>query len=443
MAYSEKRGKDRHGRMRHRGRYKLPDGSWGSVSHDDLGQPFYTAKSAEQYADGLETDVRRRVFINPRDGRTTVAQWAVAWFESIEVDDLSTRDYRSRLNAVIIPYWEHVPVGDITEVSYRAWEKKLRAEGYADNSISGIRSLFRTLMEDAVKAKLRPDNPVPTQRAARRGKFRSRRGNEEKVFATPRQALYVARNGLELRGISMYALVLTSFYTGLRIGELTGLTRDRLLLHDDGTGYRILADRQLQYRDGRPTLVGAKYDSGRGLIIHRGLAEVLTLLLASHDKEHVFCAPRGGRMLPGDPTFYSDTWAPMVGGRAPRGVVRGAKARPGIRPVLGVEGMTPHGLRHGHKVLLDEQGHPRVAVEERMGHVLQGVEGTYSHTTLTMELAIAEALQEAWEESLRPALTVRGYGPLPVPDASGELISQKSPRRRRKAPKTSSASPWV
>ncbi|GGT07426.1 hypothetical protein P6B95_30800 [Streptomyces atratus] len=60
--------------------------------------------------------------------------------------------------------------------------------------------------------------------------------------------------------------------------------------------------------------------------------------------------------------------------------------------------MVPHGLRHGHKVWLDEQGHPRVAVEERMGHKLQGVEGTYSHTS--PELGIARGLQEAWEKSL-------------------------------------------
>ncbi len=71
----------------------------------------------------------------------------------------------------------------------------------------------------------------------------------------------------------------------------------------------------------------------------------------------------------------------------------------------------PHGLRHSHKVWLDEEGHPRVAVEERLRHRMQGVEGTYSHTTLTMELRIAESLQSLWEASLKPVIDRREYEP--------------------------------
>lgn len=103
----------------------------------------------------------------------------------------------------------------------------------------------------------------------------------------------------------------------------------------------------------------------------------------------------------------------MVLGRAPRGVVRGAKAREGTRPVLGVEGLTPHGLRHSQKVWLDEGNHPRVAVEARMGHVLPGVEGTYSHVTLAMELAIAKALQARWEQAMKTVVDQRELGRYP------------------------------
>jgi hypothetical protein len=58
MAYAEKRTYDKRARKwRYRGRYKLPNGDWGSVSKDDNGQPFYSKRAAEQYAHGLE--VRR------------------------------------------------------------------------------------------------------------------------------------------------------------------------------------------------------------------------------------------------------------------------------------------------------------------------------------------------------------------------------------------------
>lgn len=431
MAHAEKRGK------RWRGRYKLPSGRWGSVARDADGRPFLTKRAAREYAEDLEADVRRGDFINPRDGRTTIAKWAEEWIESLDVGHLTLRDYRSRLRAVILPEWGNVAVADITPVAYNTWEKKLRDQGYAENSISGVRSTFRTMMEDARLSRLRPDNPIPDRKAGRRGRYVSRRREPERVYPTARQALYVARNAFALRGLGMYAMVLTSYYTGLRIGELAGLTRDRLQLEDvDGTGARIMLEYQSQYVDGKPTLVPAKYDSARGLIIHRGLAELLADVLALSPSEFVFTAPQGGRLLIGG-DFYTYTWRPIVDGRPAMPASRGRPAQPGIRPVLGAEGMDPHGVRHGHKVALDEAGHPAVAVEERMGHVLQGVAGTYSHTTLGMELRISEHLQVLWEESLRPTV-VRGYGPVPE-----ELISQRSPKRPRKAPKRISPPPGI
>ncbi|MDT0270627.1 tyrosine-type recombinase/integrase [Streptomyces sp. DSM 44915] len=432
MAHAEKRGKW------WRGRYKRPDGSWGSVSQDDDGQRFRTKRAAEQFAEQLEADVRRRTFIDPRSGRSTVADWAAAWIESIEVGPLTLRDYRSRLAASILPRWGATPVGDITPVAYTTWERQLREEGYAENSISGIRSLLRTMLDDAVASKLRVDNPVPSRRKGRRGKYVSKRGEPKRVYPNARQALYVARNALALRGLPMYAMVLTSYYTGLRIGELAGLTRDRLHLDGDDAGPRILLEHQSQYVDGKPALIPAKYGSGRGLIIHRGLADLLRRLLEAQSGEWVFTAPKGGRLLIGG-DFYSYTWRPIVDGRAPIPSRRGHGAQPGIRPVLGMAGLDPHGLRHGQKVALDEAGHPRVAVEERMGHTLQGVEGVYSHTTLAMELKIAETLQSLWEDSFRPSLD-RGYGPMPTTEEQEKLISQKSPKRPRKVPRQRSAS---
>lgn len=417
MAYAEKRGKY------WRGRYKLPNGRYGSVSEDDDGQPFRTKNAAKQFAAGLETDVRRQTFINPRDGRITVQEWSEKWLASIDVGPLSDKEYQLRLKNQILPEWGAVPVRDLTAVGIAIWEKQLRAR-FSKNYADGIMSVFRTMMDDAVTSKLRGDNPVATRKSGRRGRYQPK-PKDEKVIATPRQALLVARNGLEMRGLNEYAIVLASAYTGVRIGELAGVHRDQVDLTDNGRGARIHAVQQSQYVDGVFTEIDAKYDSGRGLVIPPFLAELLQEVMeARPGAEWLFTAPKGGRLLRGG-DWYAETWQPMVNGRAPRGVVRGAKARQGIRPVLGVEGLVPHGLRHSHKVWLDEGNHPRVAVEARMGHVLQGVEGTYSHVTLSMELAIAEYLQKLWEASLRPVIDRREFGPFPP----------FKPGRQRRSPK--------
>lgn len=419
MAFAEKRGKH------WRGRYKLPNGRYGSVSEDDDGQPFRTKNAAKQFASGLETDVRRQTFINPRDGRITVGEWAEKWIQSIDVGPLSDKEYRRRLKNQIVPEWGDVAVRDLTAVGIAVWEKQLRAR-ISKNYADGVVSVFRTMMDDAVTEKIRGDNPVAARKSGRRGRYKPK-PKDEKVIATPRQALLVARNGLEMRGLNEYAIVLASAYTGMRIGELAGVHRDQVDLTDNGHGARINAIQQSQYVDGEFTEIDAKYDSGRGLIIPPFLAELLQEVMNSRPKsEWVFTAPKGGRLLrSGD--WYTETWRPMVEGRAPRGVVRGAKARHGIRPVLGVEGLVPHGLRHSHKVWLDEGNHSRVAVEARMGHVLQGVEGTYSHVTLSMELAISEYLQKLWEDSLRVVVDRREFGIYP-PLAPPRRSRKRSPK---------------
>jgi integrase len=415
MAHAEKRGYDKRARKwRWRGRYKLPNGQWGSVSKDDRGQPFYSARAARDYAAGLETDVRRKTFINPRDGRITVAEWAEAWIESIDVGPLSEKEYRLRLKNKILPQWGTVAVGDLSATGISTWEKKLRKD-VSKNYADGVMSVLRTMLDDAVSEKLRGDNPVAARKSGRRGKYKPK-PKDEKVIATPRQVLLIARNGLQMYGLNEYALVITSAYTGLRIGELAGVHRSQLELTDRGLGARIHLEHQSQYVDGEFTQIPAKYDSGRGLIIPVFLAALLQQLLDSRPgSEWVFTAPRGGRLLRGG-DWYSGPWRFMVAGRPERPAKPRVGYRPGVRPVLGVEGLVPHGLRHSHKVWLDEDGHPKVAVEERMGHTLQGVEGTYSHTTLTMELKIAETLQSRWEQSLKPVVDRREFGPVPLPD---------------------------
>lgn len=413
MAYAEKRTYDKLARKwRWRGKYKLLNGKWASVSRDENGQPFYTERSAKEYAVGLESDLRRgRAVVGNREGRTTVLSWSSQWMESIDVGPLSQKEYRLRLNNHVVPEWGGVAVKDLSPTAIAVWEKGLRtrlSKNYAD----GIMSVFRIMMDDAVTEGLRLDNPVASRISRRRGKFVPR-PKTEKATATPRQAFLIARNALHMRGLNEYAMVLTSAYTGMRIGELAGLHRDHLEIEDQGQGARIHTVQQSQYVDGVFSEIDNKYASGRGLIIPPGLAELLGQLVASRpESEWVFTSPKGFRLTrSGD--WYRETWHPIVSGRAPRGVVRGAKPRLGIYPVLGVEGLTPHGLRHSQKVWLDEGSHPRVAVEARMGHVLPGVEGTYSHVTLKMELSIAAHLQELWVDSQRHILGRRELGAYP------------------------------
>jgi integrase len=63
-------------------------------------------------------------------------------------------------------------------------------------------------------------------------------------------------------------------------------------------------------------------------------------------------------------------------------------------------GLTPHGLRHGHQTWLDDLGIRYVLQSERMGVCVPGMRSVYSHITPGMRAELTAGLQELWEESL-------------------------------------------
>lgn len=420
MAYAERRWSKKDKRYYWRVKFKLPNGRFGSASKDDFGNKFTTEALAERYGHAQETDVDRKVFINPRDGKITVEQWSQMWLGSIDLAPVSERGYRSRLKAVIVPEWGEKAVGDVSAIAVKTWIKMLRKK-YSSDHVHGITSTMRVMFDDAVTEKLRSDNPVPSARSGRRGRYLPR-PKDEKVIATPRQALLVARNGLDLFGLNEYVLALTKAYTGYRIGEMSAIHRDHLAFDNAKEGPRIHMSQQGQYVDGAFTEIDPKYASGRGLIIPPFLADLLQRLVDSRpESPWVFTAPNGGRLVRGG-GWYDSVWSPMVNGVGARpSGYGGMPARAAARPVLGIEGLEPHGLRHSQKVWLDEGKHPRVAVEARLGHIIRGVEGVYSHVTLQMELEIADYLQQLWVDSLKPVTDRREYGPTPPP-----LVVQRS-----------------
>ena len=67
---------------------------------------------------------------------------------------------------------------------------------------------------------------------------------------------------------------------------------------------------------------------------------------------------------------------------------------------LPIKALVPHGTRHSHKVWMIEDGIPEVAQEDRLGHQMEGISGTYAHVSDAMRDQIKQALQRRWETAL-------------------------------------------
>ncbi|NML55701.1 LacI family DNA-binding transcriptional regulator [Streptomyces sp. R302] len=100
--------------------------------------------------------------------------------------------------------------------------------------------------------------------------------------------------------------------------------------------------------------------------------------------------------------------------------------------------LTPHGLRHSHKTMMEDLGTPRVLMDERMGHEDGSVAAGYSHVTDSMRLTLMAGLTGLWEAALDARAAMCPTSPVAVLDGllrdraaqrGTKIISRNSPER--------------
>jgi hypothetical protein len=79
-----------------------------------------------------------------------------------------------------------------------------------------------------------------------------------------------------------------------------------------------------------------------------------------------------------------------------------------------LENLTPHGLRHGHKTWMAEDGIPEILQAERLGHTVPGIRGVYTHVSDGMRDDLKARLQQRWEASLAERLRFGTSSPVPI-----------------------------
>ncbi|GES27975.1 N-terminal phage integrase SAM-like domain-containing protein [Streptomyces angustmyceticus] len=375
---------------------------------------FDDEDAARDYGLDREYEVRHGTAIKHRDSKTLMKSYCWDWYEAQDLRPSSTRSYKAVINKRIEPYWGNRAVGDITAFEYEAWRKALRAAAERGELSAGyvkqILMIFGAMMDDSVtRYQLRTTSPVVREQRGR-GKYKKkvREKKRPQEMATLHR---LAVNAYQVWGYTGWTYIWTAAFTGMRPKEMWGLQRcfaspcwpasDPLDPHDekreaDLDRYTRMPALRVQYQhqwvEGERTLVDPKYDSWRTLVVPPFLHEMHKALLASHDSQWVFRSHSGGPLL--GTNFEEAYWQPIRDGSPAR---TGRYARAEIPAVPEMTGKRIYLTRHGHKEWLDEDGHPRVATEARMGHEIGGVEGVYANVTPGMELRIAESLQERWE----------------------------------------------
>ncbi|WP_435057874.1 hypothetical protein [Streptomyces sp. bgisy060] len=136
---------------------------YGSASKNLDGVPFADEDEAFTFGLDRESDVR-----NHRGGRgvapISMADYCDLWFEGVSLRSNSMLSYKSRLSAVIRPYWAQSAVDEITPIQYNEFRKFVQTK-YLYNYAKAVLGAFKMIMDDAVvKYKYREESPIVEQK---------------------------------------------------------------------------------------------------------------------------------------------------------------------------------------------------------------------------------------------------------------------------------------
>lgn len=311
------------GESRYRARYRDREGK-------EHARHFKLMKDAQRWLDEVTASVVTGTYVDPKASRGTVAAMSKTWLASRPDWTASTRERnRSIVKKYIVPRWGTVRLADVTHEAVQEWASSISLAGGTVRKIVGVLS---GILELAVKTKKLAVNPV--------------RG-----VNLPKQAIKRRRylTGVEVERLADAAgnqrdIVLVLAYCGLRWGELAAL-RVRSV---DEVRRRLTIDEAMTEIKGKAT-----WDTPKD---HQRRTVPYPAFLQGPISERV----KGKE--PDDLLFTS-----MTGG-----LLRNRNARrdwfDAAAKAAGVEGLTPHELRHTAASLAVQAGASVLALQKMLGH---------------------------------------------------------------------------
>jgi integrase len=340
-------------------RYRDPTGR-------ERSRTFRKRTDADAFLVTIEADKVRGTWLDPNHGLIPFGEWWARWHAGrVNLRPSSRNRDDSYWQSFIAPTLANEPIGAIRPDLLRGWIAHLLDRGAAPATIRKAAQLVKAALEAAVDDGLIGSNP------ARKLPLPS---------IPPTEMRFASTN--EIRRLSeaidrrWRVMVLTAAYTGLRMGEITGLTVDQVNL----LGRRLTVTKQLTESNGHIEFGPVKTQASRRTVtLPRFLCDELAQHLTDYPPSHdglVFQAADGGPIRRSN--WRRRVWIPAV-------------------KEADMAGFRFHDLRHTHAALLIAQGeHPKV-IQSRLGHAsITTTLNTYGHLFEGLDKAAADRLHDSW-----------------------------------------------
>lgn len=339
-----------------RARYRSPDG----IEH---AQTFALKRDAIRFASGVDTDMARGAWVDPRLGRITLADWIEIVNPTVTGLRASTRARdESYVRTHLLPRFGRLPLTALDHMAIQGWIAEMEGTGYAPETVKKAVQLLNRYLKEAVRAGRLASNPTAEVRLP-------------KIIR--KEMRFLDATGVARLTSTMdprYAPIVTlGAYSGLRIGEMLGLRVGRV----DVLGRFIDVVEQLQEVKGHLSFGPPKTTtSHRRVKVPNFVIDSLGPHLAGKDREAtVFAAPEGGLVRLSQ--FRRRFWSPAVetAGLAP---LRIHDLRHTAVALWIASGATPNEIarRAGHSsvaVVLDRYGHLVPGADDEVNQRLEAM----------------------------------------------------------------------
>jgi integrase len=340
---------------RYRARYKAPDGSIVSETFDLKGR-------AREWLNDQLGDLSRGSWVNPRLARQPFIEWADEWAAAQDTwKATSTAEQWSSVRKRLDTRIGRVPIGAVDAIRL----KRLRAElgeVYAPNTVTLTMAYVRMILRAAYASRRIGWDPTQGLRHKRA------RADEPEGQVGPDDVLTRAEALAILTGApARFRAGVALGMAGLRVGEVLGMTADRL----DLERRLVTVDRQSDNRRGWTT---PKVEKVRTIEVPGVVAVELRRHLRDYSADGVlFRGPRTrgrGRTMTRS-AWYEQAWWPALVEAGLYTDVPGEDER--------THRFVFHALRHWCASTLLAEGAPITAVAGHLGDTVETVMRTYAH----------------------------------------------------------------
>lgn len=310
-----------------RARYRGPDGR-------ERNKSFKRKIDAQRWMAEQRERINRGEWVDPAAARVLFGVAADEWLAvSLHLKPKTRASYASLLRNQALPRWERIPLGRIRTNDISEWISGMIRAGLSGSRIRQAVYVVSLVCDHAMRSGRLARNPV------RGVKLPRLVAGSERQFLTHDQVRVLAV------AAGPYAtLIRTLAYAGLRWGEATALrVRDVDLIRRRLDVRRAFSDVRGELVEGTP-----KSHQARTVPLPQWLAIDLKELVDGRSPDDlVFTTPRGYPLRHSN--FRRHVWIPAV--RA-----------------AGLDGLTPHSLRHTAASLYISAGTPPKVVQRILGH---------------------------------------------------------------------------